>query len=77
MAKKTLKQLEKAYEVEDFYGYIVENLECGNFSSTPELLREMRRRDRAVFLMCVASGVYGEHMSHKQYLLTCIIDSLA
>lgn len=50
MAKRTLGSLAKAYEVEDFFGYICETWINGNKRSALELFYEMKAGDRKDFM---------------------------
>lgn len=50
MAKKTLENLAKSYEVEDFFDYICETYLNGNKKSALELFCEMRPKDRVDFM---------------------------
>lgn len=50
MAKKSLENLAKSYEVENFFDYICETFINGNKAETLELFYEMRPSDRLDFM---------------------------
>lgn len=50
MAKKTLQNLAKSYEVDDFCEYITETWINGNKESAVELFKEMKPKDQAHFM---------------------------
>ena len=78
MAKKDLKALERSYEVENFYEYIIDSYVNGNFSQAEKLIHEMRRRDRAQLLVYVSAGDYDHALRYQnERAIEDLIDSLA
>jgi predicted metal-dependent phosphotriesterase family hydrolase len=75
---RTLKQLARRYEVANFYDYVVESAVNGNWEQVGQLIREMRRIDRATLLKVVCFCGYYNWFDHlaKNKLIDCLIDAL-
>lgn len=75
---RTLKQLARRYEVANFYDYVVESAVNGNWEQVGQLIREMRRIDRASLLKMVCFCGYDSWFDHlaKNTLIDCLIDAL-
>lgn len=55
-----LEKLAKAYEVENFFDYIIESQATGNFKQVRDLARELDADERKMLVdYCVECGCYG------------------
>lgn len=72
MAKKTLENLAKSYEVEDFFEYICETYLNGNKKESIELFCEMRTKDRVDFMnelnFCTFMHKFGDGEWQMEFL---------
>lgn len=56
MARKSLKALEKAYEVDSFFDYIIKSVDDGHHVMTKELYNEMKPNDQKLFILQAVNG---------------------
>lgn len=59
---KTREEQERYYEVDDFFSYMVDVLECGMFDNYKELYKELRKTERINFLIYVSECFSQEFM---------------
>ncbi len=76
MAKKSLENLAKSYEVENFFDYICESFINGNYQQTLELFYEMRPSDRLDFMNELNYSTFDNDGPWQMDLLHDIIYSL-
>lgn len=51
MARKNLKSLEKLYEVDSFFDYIIQSVYEGHHAQAKELYNEMKPTDQKQFIL--------------------------
>lgn len=76
MAKKSLENLAKSYEVENFFDYICESFINGNKQQALELFYEMRPSDRLDFMNELNYCTFDNDSPWQMDLLHDIIYSL-
>lgn len=60
---KTKEEQERYYDVDDFFSYMIDVLECGMFESYKGLYKELRKADRKNFLLYVNECFSQEFMT--------------